>query len=366
MPQVNRTRSESHDRQDQALVMHEQGFAYSAISRRLGFADGGGGAAAAVRAAERRRDLAANTNGFVYNQVARATGPRRNFPATSTRTRTTPTAPRRDARGRTFGIEAEFIGNVATTIAALQAVGIRCVDNTGSYNHQVQPTWKIVTDGSVHSTSRRGAGGRGLELVSPVLRGAAGLAEIKKALDAVRESGGVVNRTCGLHVHVGMDGLSGSHIMKVLDLYRTNESNINQLVAQTRRGSNNYCKLLSSARADYRNSYDTIRAVTNVSLDRVNPNISSAVRHVDRYYTVNVCAYARYGTLEFRQHQGTLVGNKAVTWVKFVLALIEKSITLDNAEVQQSNLAELADFLTLTGTTKRRLVARAEVLAGRR
>lgn len=368
-------RNEAHARQDRALAMRQAGAAWSVITETLGFAEGGGGAAAAVRSAERRRD-AANTNGFIYTREGRNTeyalrqqaqraaqvaAEREAMRATMPRV-ATPAAPRRTTLGRTFGIEAEFVGNAYATVAALAAVGITCVDNTGNYNHQTLRTWKIVTDGSVHSTTSRGRGGQGLELVSPVLQGAAGLAEVKKALDAVRNAGGIVNRTCGLHVHVGMDGLNGAHIAKVIDLYRVNEPTINQLVAPTRRGSNTYCRLLSGRSGD---NYANLRRLNFVSNDRINPDIASFSRGFgQRYYTVNVCAYSRYGTLEFRQHQGTLVGNKAVTWVKFVLAMVEKAVTMDDATVTTTNVGELADLVGVNRAMKTRMMVRAQRLAG--
>ena len=374
------TRNEAHARQDEALRMREAGAAWSVITETLGFAEGGGGAAAAVRSAERRR-AATQTNGFIYTrdgrntefalrqQAERAARVAAEREATRSRyTRPTPrtTAPTTPRGGRTFGIEAEFVGNAAAAIRALAAVGIDCVDQTNAYNHITSSQWKIVGDGSVHATGSRGRGGQGIELVSPILHGATGLAEVKKALDAVRQSGGIVNVTCGLHVHVGMAGLNGSHIAKIIDLYRTNESNINQLVAPTRRNGNTYCRLLSSmdnmarrAGTGMNYDYDALRRMTGTN------DIANFARNFNsRYYTVNVCAYVRHGTLEFRQHQGTLVGNKAVTWVQFVLAMVEKAIALDNAAVATASVSEFADFLSVNAVTKRRLIARADRLAG--
>ena len=45
-----------------------------------------------------------------------------------------------------------------------------------------------------------------------------------------------------------------------------------------------------------------------------------------RYKTVNLACFSRYGTIEFRQHQGTHNGEKIVSWIKFVVALLDASV----------------------------------------
>jgi len=347
MPEVtNRsTLGHSQRRQDEALRLRREGMSFYEIARRLGYANTG--AASNARRAAEQRERIANGVTTPNRAVRRSVG-------TRTSSRGIPSV-------RTFGVEAEFFGiTPQVAIDALAQVGITATYE--GYTHSVMPNWKIVTDVSVNS---QGTGeGRGLELVSPILRGTEGLKEMTKALNALRGAGAKVNKTCGLHVHVGMDGLNGSQIMKIVEMYASNENNINQLVSESRRGSNHYCKLLSR-RANYQTSnYTQLSNLTSplsATSNRVNPEIARLTQGTDRYFTVNVQSYAKYGTVEFRQHQGTLNGGKATTWVKFLLGLIETSVVADQPTAF-ATLSEMADGLNLHGDVKRRLVSRAEAL----
>src|SRR5262245_8670273 len=61
--------------------------------------------------------------------------------------------------------------------------------------------WRAMEDGSLCSAPR---GFRGVEIVSPVLRGREGLASVRAMVARLNSMGAVVNKTCGLHVHVGI------------------------------------------------------------------------------------------------------------------------------------------------------------------
>ena len=322
-----RSVARTQQRQNEALRLRQTGMAYADIARQLGYR-GAQGAAEACRAASRR------LNGTVITPVQQTTA----TPSVS---------------GRTFGIEAEFYGiTPQTAVAALQAVGI--VASWEGYTHRVMPGWKVVTDASV--TSRGTNAGSGLELVSPILQGEAGLAEAAKAVTALLNAGGKTDRTCGLHVHVGMDGLTGASIMKVLDLYAANQHNINGLVARSR-NSNSYCEPLAH-RNGYRQSYyDQFRGTSNVR------DMKAIAQSFGRYSVVNLSAYAKYGTVEFRQHQGTLNGKKVVSWVRFLMGLIETAVSMNDANVSHADLATLLGALNLDGETTQYLTGRAERLA---
>ena len=101
-----------------------------------------------------------------------------------------------NANELTFGIEIE-------TIAPDRAVrddGLRI----GGYRRGIQVPylpagWTAEADGSIDN----GHGGHRCEIVSPVLRGAAGLAQAAEVLKTLEAKGHRVNASCGVHVHVG-------------------------------------------------------------------------------------------------------------------------------------------------------------------
>jgi hypothetical protein len=254
-------------RHQEALRLRNTGMSYGAIARALGYGNYPSAARYAVMAALR-------------NQVS-----------TSSNT------------VRQFGVEAEFYGITPTAaIIALEAVGITATFE--GYTHAVMSNWKIVTDASV--TDAGTGRGTGLELVSPILKGEEGLQELAKALDALRNAGAKVNTTCGLHVHIDTLGMNGIQRKNFFNSYVRNQDVMDRLVSVSRRDNRRYTARYTTAQA---NSYAEAIALGNDG--------------GSRFYTVNICSFQKYGTLEFRQHQGTLSGKKAVAWVKMLLAMAE-------------------------------------------
>lgn len=75
-----------------------------------------------------------------------------------------------DVFNHKFGIEIEAYGvNMRVVESAIRAAGVTI--EVEGYNHSTRRHWKIVTDGSLR-------GGQGFEVVSPVLKGEAGIAEL--------------------------------------------------------------------------------------------------------------------------------------------------------------------------------------------
>ena len=108
-------------------------------------------------------------------------------------------------QNRTFGIEIEFFGvHVYKVVEALRVNGVNFQHE--SYNHSTRSYWKLITDCSV---TNRGTGlsRGGHELVSPILVGREGLEEVRKVMDVLDSIGAKVDKSCGLHVHHGVQNL---------------------------------------------------------------------------------------------------------------------------------------------------------------
>ena len=101
-----------------------------------------------------------------------------------------------NANDLTFGIEIETIA----PDTAVRNDGLRI----GSYKHGIQVPylpagWTAEADGSIDNSN----GGHKCEIVSPILRGAEGLAQVAEVLRTLEAKGHRVNASCGVHVHVG-------------------------------------------------------------------------------------------------------------------------------------------------------------------
>jgi hypothetical protein len=179
----------------------------------------------------------------------------------------------------------------------------------------------VKSDGSLHC--RRGdAYGTTGELVSPPLHSSEeGLEEVKRVCKLMSQAGATVNKSCGFHVHVDAAGLSGADIAMVISRYAANESLINEFMAPSRQG-NHFCRPVTQIYGiDVSNR-----------LSRYIPDLWTGLRaprviaqNLDRYCAVNLAAFVRHGTIEFRQHAGTMNWRKVTSWVRFLVSFVEQS-----------------------------------------
>ena len=114
----------------------------------------------------------------------------------------------------TFGLELEFtVADAGWVAHELHALGLTATPDAVSY-HSVRPAgcWSVEHDRSVTSVFTCDRGGVpvivGGEVVSPPLRDTAeSWRQVAQVLDVLKRCGAEVNRTCGLHVHIGADAL---------------------------------------------------------------------------------------------------------------------------------------------------------------
>lgn len=214
---------------------------------------------------------------------------------------------------RTYGVEIELVGLTQARALEILAAHDVCAYSTGYGHDNSRNMWKITTDSSV-SCERTGSG---IEIVSPILKGKAGLEEIRRVAAALEANGARINKTCGLHVHVGARDLSALHVQSILNRYSTFENVIDSMMPASRRGDrNHFCLPIT----------EIIRWDSRELLTKPWPALVDMARSVgSRYYKINVSAYLRHGTLEFRQHSGTVNPEKIVNWVLFCLNFVEAS-----------------------------------------
>jgi hypothetical protein len=213
---------------------------------------------------------------------------------------------------RTFGIEIEAYNvGMRTLCDALNAAGIAC--GVEGYNHVTRSTWKIVPDGSL-------MGSQSFELVSPPLKGQAGLAQVKTVCRVLGECGAKVNKSCGLHVHHDANDLTLKDWKNFVKYYVKYEKTLDSLMPVSRRDNNNtFCASL------LRN--ETI-AERFAAIDQATDlhGLTSIVCGQSRYYKLNLMAYWRHGTVEVRHHSGTTEYEKIAAWVSLTQGLLERSV----------------------------------------
>tara|TARA_B100001248_G_C27379202_1_gene456042 strand:- start:729 stop:1757 length:1029 start_codon:yes stop_codon:yes gene_type:complete len=219
----------------------------------------------------------------------------------------------------TFGVEVEFTGaqlrDVETGMRQHLATTNIDVVREG-YNHITRPHWKITTDATVTEGRNYATGdGFGGELVSPVLRGADGFAELDRVLEALNSVSGVtVDYRCSVHVHLKWDGMTTHHVKNIVSRYRNFETSIDAWIAPSRRANKNRwcCSINQSAYP--------LRRILNYT-----GSVVGIARLAGRYHKVNLQSLSRYGTVEFRHHGGSTCPEKITNWVKFLMGFCEAS-----------------------------------------
>ena len=121
-----------------------------------------------------------------------------------------------------------------------------------------------------------------------------------------------MNKSWGAHGHHEIRELDGQAVERSVQNDHDAMASINAIMAPSRRQMNSYCADASSYDLERMWSCDTIL------------QIASAVSY-SRYRKVNLASYPKYGTLELRQHRGSVEAVKLIAWVKFGQALLEAS-----------------------------------------
>lgn len=204
---------------------------------------------------------------------------------------------------RKFGVEIEIVGTShARVVDQFNRAGIPIV--VQNYNHNNLPSWKIVPDGSLTPG--------GFEVVSPILEGEAGITQVRKVARALVAAGASADRTCGFHVHVNARDLSVDTIVNIAARYNRFENDINQFMPQSRHASR-FCHGMNDL-------------IERGGVSRLLRGGTRSFANIDRYRKVNLAAYARHGTVEFRQHAGTVNAIKMDRWIRFCLEFVEASV----------------------------------------
>ena len=242
---------------------------------------------------------------------------------------------------RKFGVEIETVGlSRGQIFDILKKAEINC--QIESLNHDTRPHWKIVPDGSLSLRVTHSDGLEyimaGFEVVSPILSGVRGLLEVEKVVNALVAGGAKINNTCGLHVHVDARDMTAEQIFVAVKRYRIHEETLDTYVKEERRNSN-FAQSMGAVE----------RFLEEIRVERPASRVSAHVlcdhaERCGRYRKLNLCSYLRHGTLEFRQHHGSLDAQEIVNWIMLCVTFIDDSIKIRTNESWWSKFSVGVDY----------------------
>lgn len=224
-----------------------------------------------------------------------------------------------------FGIELEFYSDRlhnAQLCNALKAQGFDV--RPGEPKCKAKPYWRLTEDGSINyepdadPTDYVSDQFYDYELVSPILdtTNPEDIKTVRRIALALQALGCRVNPTCGFHVHVDASELTVEDVKRVFRRYEEFEDKIDKMFTPNRRGDvNEFCQALGYL----------IWNPEAETKEELIPRRSSYSADNYRYFKVNLQSLHTHGTIEFRQHQGTINSQTIINWVLFVTQFVEAS-----------------------------------------
>lgn len=170
--------------------------------------------------------------------------------------------------------------------------------------------------------------------MSGIMCGDDGFAQLDTACAALLGNGADVDASCGTHVHIGCKDLTPLELVYVAKFYDAHHSIIDMLHAPSRRGRTTWS-------GEHIPSYVEQLAKSAAVDDAGTLRMMMDERH--RYRSVNLTSFHKYGTIEFRQHGGSLNSAKLGAWIRFLMALIDAA--KDGAE----RVGTLGELLAVLG-----------------
>ena len=164
-----------------------------------------------------------------------------------------------------------------------------------------------------------------MELVSPILQGYNGLREVHAMLKTLEDLDCNVDESCGLHIHLDGESLSYRAVKQLTSLYVKYESTIDSILPRSRRNNSN-CKSMCGQRWGSRDYGQEAPRLERLA-QRFDLIESATVREEllgifrDRFIRLNLEALHDHGTVEFRQHGGTLNFEKTIHWIILCMSM---------------------------------------------
>lgn len=233
-----------------------------------------------------------------------------------------------------FGVEIELTG-ITRCAAAKVVAGYFSTQAThvgGGYDAYVvrdnqDRQWKIVNDASIRREARGGRSASSLysvELVTPICT-YEDIAPIQEITRKLREVGGKVNSSCGIHVHVDASNHTPKTLRNIVNIMAAKEDLLYKAL-QINVDRERYCKKTDTRFLEDLNRF---RPKTTRELNRIwyNGRDRSCYHYDDsRYHGLNLHNVFCKGTVEFRLFNSTLHAGEVKSYIQICLAISNQAL----------------------------------------
>lgn len=211
--------------------------------------------------------------------------------------------------------------------------------------------WVVTYDGSIQGDMR-------FELRTPAMTGEKeSWDKLRAVCKGLREAGAHVNKSCGIHVHHDVQYMLKALASKELEanlapaaigLYARLEPVLDEVMPLSRRYSlNEYCK-------SFRRLSVCKLTLKEMRLPQDLAYITDKAGEllINHYMKLSLEAMTRHGTLEYRQHSGTLLASKIIPWVKLTGLIHEKIADIALKGMLPKEFVTLEEALAYLGASE--------------
>jgi len=247
-----------------------------------------------------------------------------------------------------IGIELEMINVTGNEVLeAMDNAGATCSPLIHGYHGGPganSGSWKMETDSSLSGPTARMDTKGCIEVISPILTGAAGVAELNRLLTGLKRAGASVDQSCGTHISVGLNGKARWEAMSVAKKAVV----ANRIVRFYQHFLPVFDGISPNCRSAHGNGY----------IGRLGEVYSDGRPSVGRMSAINLAQYITYGRIEFRQPGYTIDKNNIGRWLKLINHMVSMGLN-ENHCSRSMTLSEMpvtvegfATYLGLSDSVK--------------
>lgn len=247
-------------------------------------------------------------------------------------------------KNQTFGIEIEFTGITRKAAAAAIAKELngnfRYTHERGGYDKRIITDaqgrkWTICSDSSVTGSN----GGNGGEFVTPICTYADIEVDgtVQRCVRALKKAGAKVDKTCGLHIHVGANQHTAKSLKNLCYTFHAKQFLIYKAVGAEDRLYNGFCTRLDTRIIDALRPLrqPSIAQIADAWYQTYAPGQRRDMHYnASRYHGLNLHSVWYHGTVEFRLFHATLHAGKVRAYVNLCLAMSAQAINATRATAE--------------------------------